>query len=75
MRYTLDQLETLAAVARAGSFSAAARQLGKTQSTVSAAIGNLEVDLGVALFDRATKIPALTEAGHRLLREAHGVLH
>lgn len=74
VRYSLDQLETLAAVARAGSFSAAARQLGKTQSTVSAAIGNLEVDLGVALFDRATKIPALTEAGRRLLREAHGVL-
>jgi len=74
VRYSLEQLETFAAVARAGSFSAAARQLGKTQSTVSAAIGNLEVDLGVALFDRATKIPTLTEAGHRMLREAHGVL-
>ncbi|QNK70694.1 LysR family transcriptional regulator [Variovorax sp. PAMC26660] len=74
MRYSLEQLETFAAVAQAGSFSAAARQLGKTQSTVSAAIGNLEVDLGVALFDRATKIPTLTEAGHRMLREANGVL-
>lgn len=74
VRYSLEQLETFVAVARAGSFSAAARQLGKTQSTVSAAIGNLEIDLALVLFDRATKVPTLTEAGRRLLREAHSVL-
>lgn len=74
VRYSLEQLETFAAVARAGSFSAAGRLLGRTQSTVSAAIGNLEVDLGVTLFDRATKIPTLTEAGRRMLREATEVL-
>lgn len=74
MRYSLDQLQVFAAAAQAGSFSAAARSLGKTQSTVSLAIANLEVDLGVALFDRASRFPQLTEAGRRLLREAHEVL-
>ncbi|WP_417251708.1 LysR family transcriptional regulator [Castellaniella sp.] len=74
MRYTLDQLETFAVVVRAGSFSAAARHLGKTQSTVSVAISNLEIDLGVELFDRSRKWPVPTEAGARLLRQAELVL-
>lgn len=74
MRYSLDQLEIFAAIADAGSFSAAARRLARTQSSVSAAIANLEVDLGVALFDRATKVPTLTEAGRHLLRETAEVL-
>ncbi|WP_345795902.1 LysR family transcriptional regulator [Castellaniella sp. MT123] len=74
MHYTLDQLETFVAVVRAGSFSAAARRLGKTQSTVSAAISNLEIDLGVELFDRSRKWPVPTDAGARLLRQAELVL-
>ncbi len=74
MRYTLEQLETFAVVAQTGSFSAAARKLGKTQSTVSVAIGNLEVDLKVELFDRSSKIPTLTAAGVKLLAEADTIL-
>lgn len=74
MRYSLDQLETFAVVVHAGSFSAAARRLGKTQSTISTAIANLEIDLGVMLFDHSNRTPALTEAGQRLLREAELVL-
>jgi len=74
MRYSLDQLQIFAAAAQSGSFSAAARALGKTQSTVSVAISNLEVDLGVQLFDRSTRLPALTEGGQRLLRETNQVL-
>ena len=68
MHYSLDQLETFASVAETGSFSAAARRLGRTQSTVSVAIANLEADLGVALFDRTPRVPTLTEAGRSLLR-------
>jgi len=41
--------------------------LGKTQSTISAAIANLETDLGVDLFDRTNRSPALTASGHKLL--------
>lgn len=74
MRYSLDQLEMFIAVVRAGSFSAAARVLGKTQSTVSTAMANLEVDLGVDLFDRSRKWPVLTEMGAVLLRQAELVL-
>ncbi|MFK0376644.1 LysR family transcriptional regulator [Pandoraea sp. NPDC090278] len=74
MRYSLEQLETFAAVANAGSFSAAARRLGKTQSTVSTAIANLEIDLGVELFDRTSRIPGLTDAGRKLLRETELIL-
>ncbi len=74
MRYSLDQLQVFAVAAQAGSFSAAGRELGRTQSSVSAAISNLEVDLGVQLFDRGTRRPTLTEAGQRLLREAGEVL-
>jgi len=74
MRYSLEQLEIFTAAVEAGSFSAAARRLGRTQSSVSAAIANLETDLRVELFDRSTRIPALTLAGQRLLREATDVL-
>lgn len=74
MRYTLDQLEIFSSVVSAGSFSAAARQLRRPQSTVSSAIANLEADLGMELFDRSTKIPTLTGAGRGLLREVSEVL-
>ena len=74
MRFSLDQLQVFVAVVQAGSFSAAARRLGRTQSTVSAAIANLEADLGVELFDRSTRIPGLTAAGQKLQLEAEAVL-
>ncbi|RML81873.1 Transcriptional regulator, LysR family, partial [Pseudomonas syringae pv. maculicola] len=47
--------------------SAAARRLGKSQSTVSEAISRLEIDLGLALFDRSSKQPVLTDAGRVML--------
>lgn len=57
-----------------GSFSAAARKLGKSQSTISAAIAGLEIDLGVELFDRRTRKPSLTAAGHVMLQKAEDIL-
>lgn len=74
MRFSLEQLQVFVLAAQAGSFSAAARRLGRTQSTVSAAIANLETDLAVALFDRSSRIPSLTAAGQKLLLEAEAVL-
>ena len=70
MRYTIEQLEVFSAVAQHGSFSAAARHLGKAQSSVSMAIANLEVDLGFALFKRDGKLPTLTKAGIQILKTA-----
>ncbi len=70
----LDMLGTFVAVAEKGSFSAAARSLGKAQSGVSTTISNLEIDLGVELFDRSHRVPELTSAGKALLREAEAAL-
>ncbi len=74
MRWTLDQLEVLIACAERGSFSAAARHLGRAQSAVSTAIAHLEADLDCTLFDRDGRLPRLTEAGEALLHEARAVL-
>ncbi|WP_413112105.1 LysR family transcriptional regulator [Thaumasiovibrio sp. DFM-14] len=74
MHWTIDQLEAFTTAASAGSFSAAARQLGKAQSRVSTAIANLEADLNVELFDRSARLPVLTPVGKEILNEAHAVL-
>lgn len=60
--------------AELGSFSAAARKMGKAHSVVSTAIANLEIDCGVTLFDRSARNPVLTEAGRTLLPHARGIL-
>jgi DNA-binding transcriptional LysR family regulator len=57
-----------------GSFSAAARKLGKSQSTISAAVASLEIDLNLTLFDRSSRKPGLTSAGHVLLQRAEEIL-
>lgn len=57
-----------------GSFSAAARALGKSQSTISAAVASLEDDLGFALFDRTGRQPILTEQGRRVVPQVQQIL-
>lgn len=74
MRHSLESLAAFALVAAEGSFSAAARKLGKSQSTISETIANLEADLNVSLFDRRQRQPSLTEAGQALLAQAQQVL-
>lgn len=74
MRLSLDQLAAFSAVAGERSFSAAARKLGKSQSAVSISVANLEIDLGVTLFDRSHRYPQLTTEGRALLRDAEAVL-
>lgn len=71
---TLDQMRILVTSADEGSFSAAARRLGRAQSVVSHTIGVLEAQLGVRLFDRAGRFPVATEAGRALVAEARRVL-
>src|SRR5260370_6440386 len=61
-------LRTFVAVARHGSFSAAARDLGYTQAAVSQHIAALESDLKVSLLTRRPVVA--TEAGRRLLEHA-----
>jgi DNA-binding transcriptional LysR family regulator len=62
------RLAAFAAVVRAGGFSKAANELGKTQSSVSQAVLLLERELGQKLFSRDGHTPRLTDAGRALLR-------
>lgn len=71
---TLDQMRTFVAVAETGSFRAAAARLARVQSAVSHAIGNLEDQLGVSLFDRSGHRPTLTDEGRSLLADARAIL-
>ena len=70
---TLDQLRTFICAAEEGSFSAAGRKLGRAQSVVSHTLANLEVQIGVPLFDRSSRYPRLTAQGKELLLAARGV--
>ncbi|NJM96560.1 MAG: LysR family transcriptional regulator [Phormidesmis sp. RL_2_1] len=65
----LEQLQAFLAVAETGSFQAAARQCGVTQSTISRQVKSIEDDLGVALFHRAAQAK-LTLAGKSLMPRA-----
>jgi len=65
-------LRTFVTVARLGSFSAAAAQLGYTQAAVSQQIAALENDLKTQLLNRRPVTP--TEAGTRLLEHAEPIL-
>ncbi|MGE8148797.1 LysR family transcriptional regulator [Pseudomonas frederiksbergensis] len=71
---TLDQLRVFLTVVEVGSFAAAARKLHRATSVVSYSIANLELQLGVSLFDRqTTRKPQLTEAGRTVLAEARTI--
>ena len=70
MPIDLNALATVAAVARARSFRAAADELGVTRSAVSQAVRKVEDSLGTAILRRTTRSVALTEAGEALLNRA-----
>jgi len=73
---SIDQLLVLLAVAEAGSFSAAAKRLGRATSAISYAIDTLESQLGLPLFDRGTtRKPKLTPRGEAVVSEARVVAH
>jgi DNA-binding transcriptional LysR family regulator len=74
MRHSPEALNAFAEAATLGSFSAAARKLGKSQSTVSSAIANLEIDLGLSLFDRSSRKPTLTDHGRVMLGKVQEIL-
>lgn len=67
---TIEQLRTVRAVAEAGSFSAAARALGRVQAAVSQSIDRLEAQLGVRVFDRSGRLPRLTPHGEAIVAAA-----
>ena len=60
---TLDQLAAFHAVATQGTFSAASAVLHKSQPAVSKLVQNLELNVGLVLFDRSAWRATLTESG------------
>ena len=72
--YSLEQLACFVKTVEQGSFSAAARALGKVQSAVSQQVINLEIDMDQTLFIREGRYPLLTDAGKQLLPFAKAVL-
>ncbi len=60
MNVNQDQLNIFKTVIETGSFSAAARKLGKVPSAVSMSIANLEIDLNLSLFTRIGREPVPT---------------
>lgn len=70
MAFNSETLRVFLAVLDAGSFSAAARRLGRVPSAVSMAIAQLEAELDLQLFDRRTRKALPTEAALALEPQA-----
>src|SRR5512134_714331 len=70
---TPDALTMMDTIARAGSFAAAARELGKVPSALTYSVRQLEDALDVLLFDRSSGQAKLTAAGEELLSEMDAV--
>ncbi len=75
IKLSLESLEVLDAIARKGSFAAAAESLFRVPSAVTYTVRKLEEDLDVALFNRTGHRAELTEAGAELLREGRCLLN
>ena len=70
MAFSSDSVQLFLAVLDHGSFSAAARALGRVPSAVSMAMGHLEAELDMALFDRSGREPRPTAAARALEPQA-----
>src|SRR5512139_794717 len=74
MKLSRDGLLVLDAIARKGSFAAAADELHRVPSAITYTVQKLEQDLGVQLFDRSGHRAKLTQAGEELLRDGRHLL-
>ena len=71
---TPDALQMMDAIARTGSFAAAAREMGRVPSALTYSVRQLEDALDVLLFDRRSRQAQLTAAGQELLDEGRRLL-
>ncbi|WP_373974714.1 LysR family transcriptional regulator [Chitinibacter sp. SCUT-21] len=74
LKMTLRELEVFCAINHTGSVTAAAEQLGLSQSAASGALAELERRLGCTLFDRIGRRVVLNEHGRFLLPRAQELL-
>ena len=72
---SLANLRAVVAVAETGSFTEAARKLGRSHATVSRAVASVERDLGgVRLFDRDGAGTEVTADGEKFARDIDAAL-
>lgn len=69
----VQHIQTLVAIADAGSIRGAAGVLGKSQPALTKALRQAEDDLGVSLFQRSSRGVLLTEMGERVLSRARTI--
>lgn len=69
VRSGLVELEAVLAIVHRGSFRAAAVDLGMSTTALSNAIGKLERQIGVRLFNRTTRSVSLTDAGKTFVNQ------
>lgn len=74
MNINQEQLIMFQTVIETGSFSAAARKLGKVPSAVSMSIANLEIDLNLNLFERVGREPTPTSEAMVLYEKTQQLL-
>ncbi|MDH6265410.1 DNA-binding transcriptional LysR family regulator [Rhizobium sp. SG_E_25_P2] len=65
---SLRELDAVIAIARRGTFRAAAIEIGTSTTALSHMIAKLEANLGVRLFNRTTRSVALTDAGQQFVQ-------
>lgn len=70
----ISLLRAFVAVAEAGSFTAAAGMVARSQSAVSQKVRRLEQLVGSSVFDRTSRSLSLTQTGTELLRGARRML-
>jgi DNA-binding transcriptional LysR family regulator len=69
MKTAFYEFDAVVAVARLGSFRAAATELGISSSALSHAVTTLERRLGARLFNRTTRSVSTTDAGEQFIRQ------
>lgn len=74
LHISIEALEVIDAIARKGSFAAAAESLYRVPSALTYTIKKLEDDLGLQIFDRSGHRATLTAAGKELLKEGRQLL-
>ncbi len=73
-KLAIYHLETLAWIARLGTFRAAAERLGTTQPAISARVREIESQLGIEIFRREGRGVVLTARGRQLVQDCEPLL-
>ena len=72
---TLQQLRYVIGIAKVGSFNKAAENLFISQPSLTAAIRDLEEEIGIVIFNRTSRGVSLTPDGEEFVAQANQLYH